>query len=239
MDAFLITGGAGFIGSHLADALLAAGARVRVLDDLSTGRRDNLDPRCELRVGDVADSAALRGAITGMAGCSHLAAIASVARGNADWRGTHRTNQGGTIAVLDGSLAAEREAAAAFQRMAKAENTRTAYRAAVRAWCDRRGALPCPPPAPTWPPSSSRSVAEAWHRIRSTYAGRRSATSIAPPAARSRSTMLASPRLSPVSAATPPGAASCRPRRSRLRPGSSARSCCPSRTIFVACGIAR
>lgn len=48
MALFLVTGGAGFIGSHLADALLAAGHDVRVLDDLSTGRRDNLDPRCEL-----------------------------------------------------------------------------------------------------------------------------------------------------------------------------------------------
>ena len=52
----LITGGAGFIGSHLADALLARGRRVRVLDDLSTGKRENLpldNERIELRVGDV------------------------------------------------------------------------------------------------------------------------------------------------------------------------------------------
>lgn len=101
MDGFLITGGAGFIGSHLADALLAKGARVRVLDDFSTGKPANLDPRCELMVGDVADPAALRGAMAGMAGCFHLAAIASVARGNADWRGTHRTNQSGSIAVFE------------------------------------------------------------------------------------------------------------------------------------------
>ncbi len=108
MDGFLVTGGAGFIGSHLADALLAAGARVRVLDDLSTGRRENLDPRCELVVGDVADPAVLRGAMAGMAGCFHLAAIASVARGNADWRGTHRINQGGSIAVFEAARDAGR-----------------------------------------------------------------------------------------------------------------------------------
>ncbi len=108
MDAFLITGGAGFIGSHLADALLAAGARVRVLDDLSTGKTANLDPRCELLVGDVADPAALRGAMAGMAGCFHLAAIASVARGNADWRGTHRINQTGSIAVFEAARDAGR-----------------------------------------------------------------------------------------------------------------------------------
>jgi UDP-glucose 4-epimerase len=108
MDGFLITGGAGFIGSHLADALLAQGVRVRVLDDLSTGRAENLDPRCERVVGDVADPAVLRQAMTGMMGCFHLAAIASVVRGNTDWRGTHRTNQGGTVAVLEAARAAGR-----------------------------------------------------------------------------------------------------------------------------------
>ena len=56
----LITGGAGFIGSHLTDALLAKGYSVRILDDLSTGKRSNLpldNPQVELIVGDVADAA--------------------------------------------------------------------------------------------------------------------------------------------------------------------------------------
>lgn len=101
MARYLVTGGAGFIGSHLCDALLAAGHGVRVLDDLSTGRRSNLDERCELVLGDVADAATVRGALAGMDGCFHLAAIASVARGNEDWLGTHRVNLGGTLAVLD------------------------------------------------------------------------------------------------------------------------------------------
>ncbi len=100
MDAYLITGGAGFIGSHLADALLAAGRRVRVLDDLSTGAAAQLDRRAELIVGDVADPALLGQAMAGMAGCFHLAAIASVARATADWCGTHRVNQSASIAVL-------------------------------------------------------------------------------------------------------------------------------------------
>jgi UDP-glucose 4-epimerase len=105
----LVTGGAGFIGSHLADALLAAGHRVRVLDDFSTGRRANLDPRCEVVAGDVADPAAVRAALAGMDGCFHLAAIASVARGNEDWLGTHRINQTGTITVLQAARDAGRE----------------------------------------------------------------------------------------------------------------------------------
>ena len=108
MDIFLITGGGGFIGSHLADALLASGAGVRILDDFSTGKRAQIDPRCDLVVGDVGDPALLRTAMAGVAGCFHLAAIASVARGNADWRGTHRINQGGSIAVFEAARDAGR-----------------------------------------------------------------------------------------------------------------------------------
>jgi UDP-glucose 4-epimerase len=106
---YLITGGAGFIGSHLADALLAAGHRVRVLDDFSTGRRANLDARCEVVAGDVADPATVGAAMSGTDGCFHLAAIASVARGNEDWLGTHRINQTGTVCVLDAARTAGRD----------------------------------------------------------------------------------------------------------------------------------
>lgn len=98
---FIVTGGAGFIGSHLADALLAAGHGVRVLDDFSTGRMENLDPRCDVIRADVCDPAVVRRAMLGTSGCFHLAAIASVARGNEDWIGTHRVNLGGMINVLD------------------------------------------------------------------------------------------------------------------------------------------
>jgi UDP-glucose 4-epimerase len=101
LSLYLVTGGAGFIGSHLVDALLAAGDQVRVLDDLSTGKRDNLDKRAELVIGDVADAPSVAAAMQGVAGCFHLAAIASVQRANEDWVGTHRTNATGTVAVLD------------------------------------------------------------------------------------------------------------------------------------------
>ena len=57
MPLFLVTGGCGFIGSHLADALIADGSGVRILDDLSTGKRENAPEAADIVVGDVADGA--------------------------------------------------------------------------------------------------------------------------------------------------------------------------------------
>jgi len=101
MSLYLVTGGAGFIGSHLCDALLARGDAVRVLDDLSTGKRTNLPPGAALIEADVADPEAVRTAMAGVDGCFHLAAIASVERGVTDWLGTHRANLTGAITVFD------------------------------------------------------------------------------------------------------------------------------------------
>lgn len=106
MPEYLLTGGCGFIGSHLAEALIARGDRVRILDDLSTGSRANLAPGAELIVGDVADPATVAAAMQGVDGCFHLAAIASVERGVREWLLTHRVNLSGTIAVFDAARAA-------------------------------------------------------------------------------------------------------------------------------------
>jgi UDP-glucose 4-epimerase len=105
MTTWLVTGGAGFIGSHLCEALLARGDAVRVLDDLSTGKRANLPSEAVLIEGDVADPIAVRDALEGAAGCFHLAAIASVERGVTDWLGTHRANLTGAITVFDAARA--------------------------------------------------------------------------------------------------------------------------------------
>ncbi len=101
MARFLVTGGAGFIGSHLVDALLNAGHHVRVIDDLSTGKLTNLNTRAEFLRGDIADTALMQSAMQGITGCFHLAAIASVARCTEAWLETHRTNMAGTITVFD------------------------------------------------------------------------------------------------------------------------------------------
>jgi len=101
MAYFLVTGGAGFIGSHLVHALLDEGHAVRVLDDLSSGHRKNLPQQVELIEADVTDPVAVDGAIDGVDGCFHLAAIASVARSHREWLRTHQVNLTGTINVFD------------------------------------------------------------------------------------------------------------------------------------------
>ncbi len=99
----LITGGAGFIGSHLCERLLAAGDSVRILDNLSTGKRDNLpaDARVELVVGDVADMAIVERCIADVQAVVHLAAVASVQASIDDPIATHRSNFDGTLNLLE------------------------------------------------------------------------------------------------------------------------------------------
>lgn len=100
----LITGGAGFIGSHLSDALLAKGYAVRVLDDLSTGKRSNLqldNPRLQLIQGDVADAALVARVAEGCQAVVHLAAVASVQASVDDPVKTHQSNFIGTLNVCE------------------------------------------------------------------------------------------------------------------------------------------
>lgn len=100
MARYLVTGGAGFIGSHLVDSLVSQGHAVRVLDDLSTGRVDNLPEGAELIVGNITDAPVVRRALAGMDGCFHLAAIASVERTRREWVQSHAVNLSGTITVF-------------------------------------------------------------------------------------------------------------------------------------------
>ncbi|MAB97202.1 MAG: NAD-dependent dehydratase [Pseudomonadaceae bacterium] len=100
----LVTGGAGFIGSHLVDALLAEGRSVRVLDNLSMGKRDNLpldNPRLQFIQGDVADAAVVSDAVAGCAAVVHLAAVASVQASVDDPVSTHQSNFVGTLNICE------------------------------------------------------------------------------------------------------------------------------------------
>ncbi|WP_448206152.1 NAD-dependent epimerase/dehydratase family protein [Azospirillum sp. sgz302134] len=106
MAHYLVTGGCGFIGSHLADRLIADGHRVTILDDLSTGKLENKPTLARLVVGDVADPEAVRHAMEGVDGVFHLAAVASVQRSRELWAETHRTNLSGTITVFEAARTA-------------------------------------------------------------------------------------------------------------------------------------
>jgi nucleoside-diphosphate-sugar epimerase len=103
MSFFLVTGGAGFIGSHLVETLLERGHRVRVLDNFLTGKRENLAAfldRIELIEGDLRDPAACRQATTGIDYVLHQAALASVPRSIADPFTTDEINVRGTLNIL-------------------------------------------------------------------------------------------------------------------------------------------
>ena len=100
----LVTGGAGFIGSHLVRRLLTEGHSVRVLDNLATGFRHNLEEvadSIEFIEGDICDLQACSNASKGIDAVFHVAALPSVPRSLADPMGTHNTNVNGTLNLLE------------------------------------------------------------------------------------------------------------------------------------------
>ena len=104
MRTFLVTGGAGFIGSNLAEALVQRGDRVRVLDNLCTGHLANLDvfiERLEFIEGDICDLQTVEQAVEGVDCIFHQAALASVPRRVAAPLDTNASCVGGTVALLD------------------------------------------------------------------------------------------------------------------------------------------
>jgi len=103
MGQCLVTGGAGFIGSHLVDALVAAGEAVRVLDDFSTGQAENLAGAkgVDIHRGCVTDPSAVTRAVEGCAIVYHLAALASVAKSVEDPLASHAVCATGTLNILE------------------------------------------------------------------------------------------------------------------------------------------
>jgi len=100
----LITGGAGFIGSHLVDALLRQGTRVTVIDNLTTGKRENLPaagPGLDFHEGDIRDQALLRRLMDGVEVVFHQAALVSVPLSVAQPLASADINEMGTLAVLE------------------------------------------------------------------------------------------------------------------------------------------
>jgi nucleoside-diphosphate-sugar epimerase len=103
MALYLVTGGSGFIGSHVVEELVNRGESVRVLDNLSTGRRENLDhiaSRIEFHEVDIRDLERIRPSFTGVDYVIHLAAIPSVPRSVKDPLTTNAVNIDGTLHVL-------------------------------------------------------------------------------------------------------------------------------------------
>ncbi|MEO8643912.1 NAD-dependent epimerase/dehydratase family protein [Pseudomonas sp.] len=109
VERILVTGGAGFIGSHLVEALLGKGYKVRVLDNLSTGKVSNLpmdNANLNLVIGDVADGALVARAMRDCVAVVHLAAVASVQASVDDPVSTHQSNFVGTLNVCESMVKA-------------------------------------------------------------------------------------------------------------------------------------
>lgn len=103
MDKYLVTGGAGFIGSNIVEELVRRGEDVRVLDNLSTGNRDNLSPfidKIEFQEGDIRNAADVKNALSGIDFVIHQAALRSVPKSVEAPVATNDVNVSGTMTVL-------------------------------------------------------------------------------------------------------------------------------------------
>jgi nucleoside-diphosphate-sugar epimerase len=96
----LVTGGAGFIGSHLVDALIAAGLRVRAIDNFATGRREGVNRAAEVVEADIRDASSIANSFEGVDTVFHVAALPRIPLSIAKPVETHMTNVVGTLNVL-------------------------------------------------------------------------------------------------------------------------------------------
>jgi UDP-glucose 4-epimerase len=106
MSKCLVTGGAGFIGSHLVLALLERGESVRILDNFSNSSPSDITREAEVNVGDVRDTSAVEKALSGCDFCFHLASTTDTSSGSAEWRKTNDVVLDGTLNVFDAAISA-------------------------------------------------------------------------------------------------------------------------------------
>lgn len=101
MKKYVVTGGCGFIGSHLTQSLIENGNQVTIVDNLSSGNIETLHPKAKLVLGDVRDVNLMLEVLNDADGCFHLAAISSVETSTKSWLNTHSINLSGTINVFE------------------------------------------------------------------------------------------------------------------------------------------
>jgi UDP-glucose 4-epimerase len=162
MGPVLVTGGAGFIGSHVADRLVRDGCRVRVLDDFSTGRMENLDSQrghIEIQHGSITSVADVAAAVTGIDAIVHLAALPSVQRSVEEPLASHEVCATGTLNVLEAAR--------------KAGVRRVVYAASSSAYGDIAGTLrrESEPVAPLSPYAAAKLSGEHYCRCFTTVYG--------------------------------------------------------------------
>lgn len=160
MTRVLVTGGAGFIGHHLAHALVARGVGVTVLDDLSMGRRENLPAAARFVAGDIRDPAAVRTALEGVDAVLHEAAIVSIRASVEHFVRDAEVNLMGTLNLL--------------QQMAGRPIRRAVLASSMAVYADRPRPEPLAEDAPTEPIAPygvAKLAAERYWRLMGAHTG--------------------------------------------------------------------